>query len=95
MYVDDPAIDLAVVAALISSYEEKVIPAKVAFAAEVGLSGEIRAVSRIDQRIAEADKLGFDKIFISKYNAPTLDTTKTTIEVESISKVQQLVELLF
>ena len=95
MYVDDPAIDLAVISALISSYEDKVVPAKTAFAAEVGLSGEIRAVNRVEQRIAEADKLGFDKIFISYYNQKTVDTDKYSIEIISISKVQQLVEYLF
>ena len=95
MYVDDPAIDLAVISALISSYEDKVVPAKIAFAAEVGLSGEIRAVNRVEQRIAEADKLGFDKIFISYYNQKTVDTDKYSIEIISISKVQQLVEHLF
>jgi DNA repair protein RadA/Sms len=95
MYVDDPAIDLAVISAMISSYEDKVVPAKVAFAAEVGLSGEIRAVNRIDQRIAEADKLGFDKIFISYYNQKTIDASKYNIDIVSISKVQQLVEHLF
>jgi len=95
MYVDDPAIDLAVIAALISSYEDKVVPAKIAFAAEVGLSGEIRAVNRVEQRIAEADKLGFDKIFVSYYNQKAIDSAKYNLEVISISKVQQLVEQLF
>ena len=95
MYVDDPAIDLAVIAALISSYEDKVVPAKTAFSAEVGLSGEIRAVNRIEQRIAEADKLGFEKIFVSYYNQKAIDASKYGIEIISISKVQQLVEHLF
>jgi DNA repair protein RadA/Sms len=95
LYVDDPAIDLGVVSALISSYEDKTVPAKVAFAAEVGLSGEIRAVNRIEQRIAEADKLGFERIFISKYNQKAVDTSKLNIEVVSISKIQQLVAHLF
>ena len=95
IYVDDPAIDLAVMSALISSYEDKMIPAKIAFAAEVGLSGEIRAVNRIEQRIAEADKLGFEKIFISKYSHKGIDTSKFNIEVVSISKIQQLVAHLF
>jgi DNA repair protein RadA/Sms len=95
MYVDDPAIDLAVIAALISSYEDKVVPAKTAFSAEVGLSGEIRAVNRIEQRIAEADKLGFQKIFVSYYNQKAIDASKYGIEIISISKVQQLVEHLF
>lgn len=92
--VDDPAIDLAVMAALISSYNDIPVSSKIAFSAEVGLSGEVRAVSRIDQRISEADKLGFDKIFISKFNQK-MDTRKYHIEIVSISRVQQLVEELF
>lgn len=92
--VDDPAIDLAVIAGLTSSYNDMPISSKIAFAAEVGLSGEVRAVSRIDQRISEADKLGFEKIFISKFNQK-IDTRKYNIEIVSISKVQQLVEELF
>lgn len=66
--VDDPAIDLAVVAAIMSSNADLPIHSKVAFAAEVGLSGEIRPVNRIEQRISEAEKLGFESIIISKYN---------------------------
>lgn len=92
--VDDPAIDLGVMAALISSYNDIPVSSKIAFSAEVGLSGEVRAVSRIDQRISEADKLGFDKIFISKFNQK-MDTRKYHIEIVSISRVQQLVEELF
>lgn len=92
--VEDPAIDLAVIAALTSSYNDMFISSKVAFAAEVGLSGEVRAVNRIDQRISEADKLGFEKIYISKFNQK-LDTRKYNIEVVQISRVQQLVEELF
>lgn len=92
--VEDPAIDLAVVAALTSSYNDIFVPAKVAFAAEVGLSGEVRAVSRIDQRVSEADKLGFEKIFISKFNQK-FDAKKFNIEVVTISRVQQLMEELF
>ena len=64
--VDDPAIDLAVVCAILSSNEDIPIASKICFAAEVGLSGEIRPVTRIDQRISEAEKLGFEQIFISK-----------------------------
>ena len=93
--VEDPAIDLAVMAALVSSYEDKPVPNKVAFAAETGLSGEIRAVSRIEQRIAETDKLGFDKMFISRYNHKGIDTKKFQLEIVSLSKIQQLVAHLF
>ncbi len=92
--VEDPAIDLAVVAALTSSYNDIPVSTKHAFAAEIGLSGEVRAVSRIEQRISEADKLGFEKIFISKFNQK-LDKKKFNIEIVYLSKVQQLVEGLF
>ncbi|HWB64465.1 MAG TPA: hypothetical protein VG603_13195, partial [Chitinophagales bacterium] len=69
-------------------------PSKFAFSAEVGLSGEVRAVSRIEQRISEADKLGFEKIFISKFNQK-ISTAKFNIEIVTISRVQQLMEELF
>ena len=92
--VEDPAIDLAVMAALTSSYNDMSVSSKIAFAAEVGLSGEVRAVNRIDQRISEADKLGFEKIYISRFNQK-LDVRKYSIEVVQISRVQQLVEELF
>ncbi len=94
MRVEDPAIDLAVMAALCSSYNDIPVSNKVAFAAEVGLSGEVRTVSRVDQRISEADKLGFEKIFVSKFNQK-IDTKKFNIEIVYISRVQQLMEELF
>lgn len=93
--VTDPAIDLAVIAALMGSYEDEPISNKTAFAAEVGLSGEIRAVNRIDQRIAEAEKLGFDRIFISKYNKKGLDLGKYKIKVEMVGKVLEVHQKLF
>jgi DNA repair protein RadA/Sms len=93
--VDDPAIDLAIVSALISSLEDIAIPDKVCFAGEVGLSGEIRSVSRIDQRIQEADKLGFEQIFISKYNTKGLDTSRYGIQVVLLGKVEELYSILF
>src|SRR5579875_1110874 len=65
--IEDPSIELAVVCALLSSYEDVAVPHNICFAGEVGLSGEIRAVNRIEQRIAEAEKLGFEKIIVSKY----------------------------
>lgn len=92
--VEDPAIDLAVIAALCSSYNDIAVSSKIAFAAEVGLSGEVRSVSRIDQRISEAEKLGFEKIFISKFNQK-LDTRKFNIEIVHLTKVQSLMEELF
>lgn len=88
--VDDPAMDLAVVAAVLSSNEDVAISNRYAFAAEVGLSGEVRAVNRIEARIAEADKLGMEKIFISKYNVKGFDTSKFNIEVIPIVTIGEM-----
>jgi DNA repair protein RadA/Sms len=93
--VEDPSIDLAIVTSLLSSYEDISIPQNICFAGEVGLSGEIRAVNRIEQRIAEAEKLGFEKIVVSKYNSKSLDKLKTKIEIISLGKVEELCNLLF
>ncbi|MFK7980062.1 MAG: DNA repair protein RadA [Saprospiraceae bacterium] len=93
--VVDPAIDLSIVSALISSLEDIAIPSSICFAGEVGLSGEIRAVSRIEQRIQEADKLGFKQIFISKYNLKGLNREKFDIEIIDIGKIEELYRLLF
>ena len=90
--VDDPSIDLAVVAAILSSNEDVAIPKDFCFAAEVGLSGEIRPVQRVEQRILEAEKLGFSTIFVSKYNKITLK--KHVIKVQLISKIEDLVNFL-
>jgi len=93
--IADPAIDLAIVSALISSLEDIAVPGTVCFAGEVGLSGEIGAVSRIEQRIQEADKLGFNQIFISKYNLKGLSLEKYKIEVVPIAKLEELYRKLF
>jgi len=93
--VEDPSIDLAIVSALLSSYEDVPINQHYCFAGEVGLSGEIRAVNRIEQRIAEAEKLGFEKIMLSKYNAKSLGKIKHNIEVVALSKVEELYQYLF
>ncbi|MFD2724964.1 DNA repair protein RadA [Hyunsoonleella rubra] len=90
--VDDPAIDLAVVAAILSSNEDEPLQNDFCFAAEVGLSGEIRPVQRVEQRILEAAKLGFSTIFVSKYNKISLKGT--TIKVQLISKIEDLVGFL-
>ncbi|MFZ1529068.1 MAG: DNA repair protein RadA [Ferruginibacter sp.] len=92
---EDPSIDLAIVSALLSSYEDVPLPQNICFAGEVGLSGEIRAVNRIEQRIAEAEKLGFEKIIVSKYSAKSLGKFKTGIEVIALGKVEELYQLLF
>ncbi|PZR41481.1 MAG: DNA repair protein RadA [Azospira oryzae] len=93
--VEDPAIDLALCVSLISSMEEIPVSDKVCFAAEIGLGGELRAVNRIDQRISEAEKLGFEKIYISKYSHKTLDLKKTKIEVMAFSKLTEVFQDLF
>ena len=92
--VTDPAIDLAIVAALISSLQDIPIPRRICFAGEVGLSGEIRAVNRIEQRVIEAERLGFEQIVLSKFHKKGLPTN-TNIKIQPIGKVTELVELLF
>ncbi len=93
--VEDPSIDLAVLCALLSSYEDVSLPQLTCFAGEVGLSGEIRAVNRIDQRIAEAEKLGFEKIIVSKYNQKGLAKQKFNIEVVTMGRVEEVYKYLF
>lgn len=90
--VDDPAIDLAVVASILSSNEDVALPSDYCFAAEVGLSGEIRPVQRVEQRILEAEKLGFSTIFVSNYNKISLK--HTSIKIQLISKIEDLVNIL-
>jgi len=93
--VEDPSIELAVVCALLSSYEDKALPSNICLVGEIGLSGEIRAVHRIDQRIAEADKLGMDAIFIPKGNVKGLDRKNYGIEIKTVSKVEDVYKMLF
>lgn len=95
IYVDDPAINLSIVAAVLSSALDLPIDAKTCFAGELGLNGEIRPVMRIEQRIAEADKLGFNRIFLSKYNLKGLNTNKLSIKICPISEVKDLYYQLF
>lgn len=100
--VEDPAIDLGLAVAIISSHEDIPISAKTCFAGEIGLSGEIRAVNRVEQRIAEAQKLGFEQIFISKYNMPSaakdkakLDLSRYAIDVRPVGRIEEVFTLLF
>lgn len=93
--VTDPAIDLAVAAAVLSSNVDIPIPSDVCLAAEIGLSGEVRPVSRVEQRIAEADRLGFEKIFISKYNLRELDTKRYHLEIIAVSVIEEAFRALF
>ena len=90
--VDDPAIDLAVVAAILSSNNDNAITENFCFAAEVGLSGEIRPVQRVEQGIMEAEKLGFETIFIAKHNKFSLKSTK--IQIQSLSKIEDLLDFI-
>jgi DNA repair protein RadA/Sms len=93
--VEDPSIDLAVICALLSSYEDVPLSQQICFAGEVGLNGEIRAVNRIEQRIAEAEKLGFEKIIVSKYNKKSFNNKKHDIEIVSLSRVDEVYKYLF
>jgi DNA repair protein RadA/Sms len=93
--VEDPSIDLAVLSALLSTYEDIPVPQSICFAGEIGLSGEIRAVNRIEQRIAEAEKLGFEKIIVSRYNQKGLNPQKFRIEIVSMGRVDELYKYLF
>ena len=91
--VDDPAIDLGVMCAILSSNVDMAISDKSCFAAEVGLSGEIRPVTRCDQRIQEAEKLGFERIFVSTYNKTI--QKEFSIDVVKVTKIEDVFKLLF
>lgn len=93
--VEDPSLDLAIVCALLSSYEDVPLPHQICFAGEVGLNGEIRAVNRIEQRIAEAEKLGFEKIFISKYNKKSFNAKNFKIQIITVAQVHEVYQALF
>ena len=93
--VEDPAIDLSIVVSLISSLMDVSIPSDVCFAGEVGLSGEIRAVQRVEQRIAEADRLGFKEIYVSKYGMKGIDPKRFGIRIQTLGKVEELKQALF
>lgn len=93
--VNDPAIDLGVISAILSSNMDSDIEPLVCMAGEVGLSGEIRPVNRIEQRISEAEKLGFKSILIPRYNLQGLDTSKVKIELVGVRKVEEAFRFLF
>ena len=92
--VSDPALDLSVVSAILSSNFDIIVPDGVAMVGEVGLSGEIRTVTRVEQRVAEAQKLGFTTIYIPKGNLKGVKDT-FTIEIKEVGKVEQLFRELF
>ncbi len=93
--VDDPAIDLAVVCSALSSSEDYPIPGQTCFAGEVGLSGEIRPVTRLEQRIREAEKLGFEEIFVSGYGLKGLDAKAFNITIRPVKRVDEVFRQLF
>lgn len=95
MKVNDPAIDLAVVCSILSSNIDIPISPKVCFAAEMGLSGEVRPITRVEQRISEAARLGFEKIFVSNYNLKSLDKKRFGIEIVGISVIEEAFRKLF
>lgn len=92
--IDDPALDLSICVAIVSSFEDRPINQEISFAGEIGLGGEVRAVSRIEGRISEAEKLGFKKIFISKHNVKGLDTAKFNIQIVPCGMVSEVFKLL-
>jgi DNA repair protein RadA/Sms len=91
--VEDPGIDLSIVASIVSSYENMPIDNKICFVGEVGLSGEIRAVSRIEQRISEAEKLGFKTVYLSKFNK--LPKSKIGLKLVEVGKLDEMLQFLF
>lgn len=93
--VNDPAIDLAVITAILSSNMDASVDTGVCMTGEVGLSGEIRPVNRIEQRISEAEKLGFTTILIPKYNLQGIDTNKWKIKIVPVRKVEEAFRYIF
>ena len=93
--VNDPAIDLAVISAILSSNMDTAIEPEICMAGEIGLSGEIRPVNRIEQRIGEAEKLGFKRFILPKYNLQGLNTSKLKIELIPVRKVEEAFRALF
>ncbi len=93
--VQDPALDLAVAASMVSSFEEIAIPPHICFAAEIGLGGEIRAVTHVESRIAEAEKMGFSTIYVSKFGLKGIDFKKYGIQIRAFGKLEDIFQDLF
>jgi DNA repair protein RadA/Sms len=93
--VQDPAIDMAVISALMSSYTDEPIPSEYCFTGEIGLSGEIRPVSKLEQRILEADRLGFKKIFVPEQSLKRMKSLSGQIEVIGVSRIESIIHRLF
>lgn len=92
---EDPALDFAIAAALLSTYEDAIIPENTCFVGEVGLSGEIRAINKIDLRIAEAAKLGMETIYIPVANLKGIDTKAVGINIKPVGKLSDVYQMLF
>ena len=93
--VTDLAMDLSVIAAVLSSNVDTAIEPGWCMAGEVGLSGEVRPINRIEQRISEAEKLGFTDIILPKHNISGLDTSKYHIKIHAVRKVEEALRELF
>ena len=93
--VSDPAMDLAVCCAILSSSVDIAVSPRYCFAAELGLNGEVRPVSRVDQRIAEAARLGFERIFVSKYNLREVDRRRSGIDIVAVGVIEEAFRALF
>ena len=91
--IDDPALDLAICVAIVSSFEDKPIDHKVCFAGEIGLGGEVRAINRVENRISEAEKLGFKEIHVSSYNLKGIDLSKYKIKVTPSAMISDVKKL--
>ncbi|MCQ2264713.1 MAG: DNA repair protein RadA [Bacteroidales bacterium] len=95
LHVEDPAVNLAVIAAILSSTVDIAIDAKTCFAGELGLNGEVRPVVKIEQRISEANKLGFTRMFVSKYNLKGVKLDGLKIKIYPIARIEEMFGLLF
>lgn len=93
--VSDPALDLAVISAILSSNVDMKVPRLTAMTGEVGLSGEIRQVTRIEQRIAESEKMGFEQILVPSHNLKGIDLSRFRLRVTEVSKVEEAFKALF
>lgn len=93
--VNDPATDLAIAFSILSSNVDMPISPRICFAAELGLSGELRPVTRVEQRISEADRLGFERIFVSKYDAKSVDRSRYKIQIVTVSVIEEAFRELF
>ena len=93
--VNDPALDLSVICAILSSNVDIPIPRDICMSGEVGLSGEIRPITRIEQRILEAEKLGFATILVPKHNIKGFDTSRLKLKVIEVAKVEEAFKALF